>query len=126
MLAEQPQGHVTTPIMPARLLCWGSGQEKIPLCAVCVYRKMPKYMRLSCHRARFVADRKLRETHMSALRRVYARESCVAEAVKLRKLVEALEWLREVEQIHYAVFWTKEAKQEWRVTLAHASKEAGV
>jgi hypothetical protein len=45
---------------------------------------------------------------------------------ELRERVEALEWLCEVEQVHYTAFWTKEAKQEWRVTLAHARKEAGV
>lgn len=115
MLIEQPAGHVTTPIMPARPLCFGSGKRDLPACEYCTYA-----WNITCKRSHIQMKPDSPDS-LRALLRVYARENH-----ELRERVAAMEWLREVEQVHHTVCWTKEAKQEWRVTLAHARKEAGV
>lgn len=93
MLAEQPQGHVTTPIMPARPLCYGSVADYTP-CILCSYYRYCAVMsiELLCE--------------IDALR-VYARENH-----ELRERVEALEWLREVEDAKDAIYWAYNSSED--------------
>lgn len=86
MLAEQPQGHVTTPIMPARPLCFGRGKRDTPACSECRVSWWSE-----CAMAHWGVMPAALDAPL-ALIRVYARENR-----ELRERVEALEWLREVE-----------------------------
>lgn len=105
MLIEQPAGHVTTPIMPARPLCYGRVKagcgrgELVPGCRE----------EFECRGCLFEGSQ-LAPTGIEiarALTRVYARENH-----ELRERVEALKWLREVEDAKDAVYWSHDSSED--------------
>lgn len=137
MLAEQPQGHATTPIIDALPFCYGSNTWKQGLvpslhlpCDCCL---LDSATCLLIHRE---YRRELDGECLRALLRVYARENH-----ELHARVDALEWLREVDAYD---LWTQHPKctacglssyngrifahalDELQIIWAHARKEAGV
>lgn len=135
MLIEQPAGHVTTPIMPARPLCYGSKNIHLyPACEVCTYPDACYVEAISLKYAFSLAHKEKSLQYAWRALRFYARENH-----ELRERVEALEWLREVEALaRDKEWWTvrcvyceytdtvEDSRRELRATLAHARKEAGV
>lgn len=129
MFAEQPAGHVTTPIMPARPLCFGSllSEEGYPACLVC----------MCDHECASTAANWWWKTHRYAylaqpLIRVYARENH-----ELRERVEAMEGIvaaARALEINGDGFMLAKAGTLARLrtalrtlgALAHALKEAGI
>lgn len=144
MLIEQPQGHITTPIMPARPLCFGGPCAILPACQCCVYATAECYVEGVCLRKRDPRAR-LTATISGMWWAISDQEYDLTMArdfvSELRERVDALEWLVEcvdvAAQAEYR--WVHgnpktDAESSWQYHawattkdyLAHARKEAGV